>query len=164
MQGQCRFRVHMTVKSQRDRQPSLQNIARLHVRCPGANGSSLSQSFRTSNGRPPHLLYSRTEAGLSPNFFFLLYSSFVSQKAIQFLRNSATGLRVYHIQGWAQGKKKNPEVNIYGDHRGGSGGRSPPEAEENTVFFTLKMQFQGISTHKLLGLSTNATPKLLPKL
>ena len=31
-------------------------------------------------------------------------------------------------------------------------------------FFTLKMQFQGILTHKLLDLSTNATPKLLPKL
>ena len=68
------------------------------------------------------------------------------------------------IQGWAQGKKKNPEVKIQGAHRGGSGGLRPPEAEENTIFFTLKMQFQGISTHKLLGLSTNATPKLLPKL
>ena len=65
-------------------------------------------------------------------------------------------------QGWAQGKKRNPEVKIKGDHSGGSGGLSPPEAEENTIFFTLKMQFQGLSTHKLLGPSINATPKLLP--
>ena len=63
---------------------------------------------------------------------------------------------------FAQGKKKNPEVKIKGDHSGGSGGLSPPEAEENTIFFTLKMQFQGLSTHKLLGPSINATPKLLP--
>ena len=70
-----------------------------------------------------------------------------------------------YYPGWAQGRKKNPEVKIQGAHRGGSGGRRPPEAvKENTIFFTLKMQFQGISTHKLLGLSTNATPKLLPKL
>ena len=47
---------------------------------------------------------------------------------------------------------------------GGSGGPCPPEAEENTIFFTLKMQFQGLLTHKLLGPSINATPKLLPKL
>ena len=67
-------------------------------------------------------------------------------------------------QGWAQGKKKNPEVKIEGDHSAGSGVLRPPEAEENTTFFTLKMQFQGLLTHKLLGPPINATPKLLPKL
>ena len=35
----------------------------------------------------------------------------------------------------------------------------PPEAEENTIFSTLKMQLQGLLTHTLLGFSTNATPK-----
>ena len=47
---------------------------------------------------------------------------------------------------------------------GGSGGRGPPEVEEDTIFFTLKIQFLGLFTYGLLGLSTNATPKLLPKL
>ena len=41
---------------------------------------------------------------------------------------------------------------------GGRGALRPPEAEENTIFFTLKMQFQGLLTHKLLGPSINATP------
>ena len=54
-------------------------------------------------------------------------------------------------------RKKNPEVKAQGHRSGGSG-------EENTIFVTLKMQFQGLLTHGMLGLSTNATPKLLSKL
>ena len=40
---------------------------------------------------------------------------------------------------------------------GRSRGRSPPYAEGNTIFSTLKMQYQGLLTHRLLGFSTNAT-------
>ena len=32
------------------------------------------------------------------------------------------------------------------------------ETGENTIFSTLKMQFQGLLTHRLLGFPTNATP------
>ena len=64
--------------------------------------------------------------------------------------------------GWAQGKKKNPEVKMLGDH-GGQGGASPLMLK-NRIFLTLKMQFQGLLIYKLQGLSTNATPKLLQKL
>ena len=46
----------------------------------------------------------------------------------------------------------------------GQGGAAPLKLKKVQYFFTLKMQFQGLLTHKLLGLSTNATPKLLPKL
>ena len=40
---------------------------------------------------------------------------------------------------------------------GGQGGCAPLEVEENTIFFTMKMQFQDLLTHKLLGPSINAT-------
>ena len=41
---------------------------------------------------------------------------------------------------------------IVGGQRG-----TPPEAEENTIFFTLKMKFLSLLTHKLLGPSINST-------
>ena len=46
---------------------------------------------------------------------------------------------------------------------GGGGVRGATEAEENTIFSTLKMQFQHLLTHRLQGISRNANPKLLDK-
>ena len=59
------------------------------------------------------------------------------------------------------GKEKEPEVKILGYYCVGVSGLSPPEAEENTIFSTLNMQFQVLLPHRLLSFSTNATPKLL---
>ena len=81
------------------------------------------------------------------NYYTVLYHRICSQK---------------QKPGMGTEKKKKPEVKILGNYWGG-GGVSPPEAEENTIFSILKMQFQDLLAHRLLGLSTNATPKLLAK-